>query len=1106
MRNQVVNNPLLYGGMPVQLTQATANDNNVNDNHDQDDSEHLCLPFDRCADDEPDLSSPQWFEDVGDEVTEDVSVFSKNSLSEDDSSLVDEDVVNLDDSNTQTATALLPGAWANVLGGNQTMMAEIYYEGMMRGASLSLMDDLVQLFRTRAKQGFDIGALPRRDTFMNNLRGGMGNAAPPKPIQVQVPGGPVIPKFPLLGQIMDLIHSSDFHHSENLVLNIDQSTRFGRYEAPEGDVNLEVNSGKWYEDTYSALVTDRANEWLFPLIFYIDKTGTDAMQRFPLEPLMVTTSVLKQKFREKASCWRHVGFVPPFDLAEGTKQSHHAEENLQVFHRCLSVLLADLVTLQKEPPTVKFILDGVEVKKRLILPVAFVMGDQLSQDKQCGRRAVNAGGAGRIHRRCMCSCLHAACTDSLCQPVRKVDIENIVSLALECKSLFLEPEQKRRAKFAKEVLEKCYSMYAIENAWSTICFGTNEGGIYSATLDDPMHYCDSGSFKYLAEVAFLSMQKVESGKMENFIQGRFRGNRSSVREDLPKGKYTTGFTRTTLLTAAEKVGLIFSLFITLGMEGADSIFSDVLVRMQRKYELDSTDTTNKLPNRGDVYFFTDLKTTASRPIQRKMDRTLTGVKMAVRRMSLHNLTSLFMNTKPDELQTEYLLITVHTYLCWDGEEKVNGHHLSNTEVEFAVHLYQNLRQQEQSVTDERRGKASRNPGPRPSTNNREIRNIKKHGLVRKRETGVGGTAAILTTLAELRTLMLKMLAFHSFIHYFEEVPAIDRLNKKKIQMSLNDLISDFKRCVYRGDDSVDCDTCKLHSHLHLAEDIENFGHPMNWEAGKGERGLKIWAKMAAHTAQKINVTSFTHQSALRIADASLLRKAIGLASTAPVVLVPLHQEAKTRVRSKAHFVWDIQNKVMRSVSKRGKEEMVHTDILHAQVVKYLAQMESNIERGRVEIWKDALLSIDGVPKRVRACSTYDRFGEFYDWVNVEWPADNSLYPARILLIYLDSQGELSAILHGSEWTNSDEIRKNTKITERRTLECSKGMPVLRKIRLADIKDVVYVVEHSARCPSSFGLEGVSQNRQPRKHKFDVVKPRYEWASEFLVDSQWDDIT
>ena len=195
VRKQVVNNTLLsYGGLPVQQTVTTTNDNDVNDDHD--DSEHLCLTFDSCVDDETDFSSPQWFEDVGDEVTED-----------------DDEVTEDDDSslgvgcNTPTATAVLPEAWANrlggnesmmvggnqtesmMVGGNQTMMAEIYYEGMMRGASLSLMDDLLQLFRTRAKQGFDIGSLPRRDTFMKNLRVGMGKRPHPNLFRLKCTGG-----------------------------------------------------------------------------------------------------------------------------------------------------------------------------------------------------------------------------------------------------------------------------------------------------------------------------------------------------------------------------------------------------------------------------------------------------------------------------------------------------------------------------------------------------------------------------------------------------------------------------------------------------------------------------------------------------------------------------------------------------------------------------------------------------------------------------------------------------------------------------------------------------------------------------------------------------
>ena len=63
-----------------------------------------------------------------------------------------------------------------------------------------------------------------------------------------------------------------------------------------------------------------------------------------------------------------------------------------------------------------------------------------------------------------------------------------------------------------------------------------------------------------------------------------------------------------------------------------------------------------------------------------------------------------------------------------------------------------------------------------------------------------------------------------------------------IQRAVNGLVSDYSKIIYRGDNSVDCSTGKIHSHLHLASDIAEFGEPMNWEASKGERGLKVWAK------------------------------------------------------------------------------------------------------------------------------------------------------------------------------------------------------------------------------------------------------------------------
>lgn len=55
-----------------------------------------------------------------------------------------------------------------------------------------------------------------------------------------------------------------------------------------------------------------------------------------------------------------------------------------------------------------------------------VMGDQLSQDTLCCRRKANAGGAGRVHRSCMCSYLHSDDPLHKCTPVPKKLIDDIL--------------------------------------------------------------------------------------------------------------------------------------------------------------------------------------------------------------------------------------------------------------------------------------------------------------------------------------------------------------------------------------------------------------------------------------------------------------------------------------------------------------------------------------------------------------------------------------------------------------------------------------------------------------------------------------------------------
>ena len=64
---------------------------------------------------------------------------------------------------------------------------------------------------------------------------------------------------------------------------------------------VEVCAQKWYKETYAEFVTDPQKQFLLPLIFYIDETGTDVFQRYPLEPLMFTFGILRNSIQERSS-------------------------------------------------------------------------------------------------------------------------------------------------------------------------------------------------------------------------------------------------------------------------------------------------------------------------------------------------------------------------------------------------------------------------------------------------------------------------------------------------------------------------------------------------------------------------------------------------------------------------------------------------------------------------------------------------------------------------------------------------------------------------------------------------------------------------------------
>jgi hypothetical protein len=166
------------------------------------------------------------------------------------------------------------------------------------GVSLEFYDILFALLRKHSsKNKVGITKLPKRDTFLKSLRSRISS---PMPIIFQV-GNLQVPHFDILSQICDLLGSFVFKDLNNICVNMDPEQRYKVFVATNNDKFVEVCAHKWYKQTYAEFVKDPQKQILLPLIFYIDETGTDVFQQYPLEPLMFTLGILRNFIRERSS-------------------------------------------------------------------------------------------------------------------------------------------------------------------------------------------------------------------------------------------------------------------------------------------------------------------------------------------------------------------------------------------------------------------------------------------------------------------------------------------------------------------------------------------------------------------------------------------------------------------------------------------------------------------------------------------------------------------------------------------------------------------------------------------------------------------------------------
>jgi hypothetical protein len=276
------------------------------------------------------------------------------------------------------------------------------------GARRGFFDDALTFFLRRcSRKGIDITKAKGCASFMVAMQ---SKVKCPKPVSKKVAGRDVI-YFPFFDSLQDLLRSSAFYDIDNLCANKEEQERFDRFQPTTVSDSSEIMSNEWASNMQDSLVVngnfDPDQDYFLAMQMYGDKTGTDVKQRYPLEPWMFTLAVLRLSERQDLKNWQHLGFIPLQDFAPSKNLPLSPEEKLQQYHDYMSVLLDEVKKVSKAKPMMWVNLRGIWKKNRLHIVLSMVLGDHKSQDFLCGRKVINNGSAGRVHRGCMASAVNS---------------------------------------------------------------------------------------------------------------------------------------------------------------------------------------------------------------------------------------------------------------------------------------------------------------------------------------------------------------------------------------------------------------------------------------------------------------------------------------------------------------------------------------------------------------------------------------------------------------------------------------------------------------------------------------------------------------------------
>ena len=422
------------------------------------------------------------------------------------------------------------------------------------GAPLNAYDKIMKWAGKANATGHKFTLSPRcRSTVVDGLFDRLNlHGIKPKTTNVQLEGGQsaTVTHFDFKEMVMSLLNSRELMQEENLVLPPGNICGTFPPNTPLG----EINTGSWFWNAHQKL-HKKDNDFICPVIPFINKTGTDNKNKLSVKEVVFTLSIYKNSVQNNPKAWRPLGIVKNMIKSEATPNKHKSQgKNHRNYHTQMEFILKSLRECQEAGGFVENLWIGNRCYRvHFKFPVGPLLGDCEGHDVQCMQH--KGHNCNSICRDCDCSMADADNPDVQCNYLKQADMAKLVD----------DQNWDRLQEL---------SHYRSKPCWHKMCMGGDLLGIHGMTPPEILHFYQKGHFHHAVLGLLDNSTEGVKARIDQLVADIVVFVRHQSSRDFPPVNFPRGITSLKNLTCMEHTGVVFMHVLLLNCDKGKKIFVD----------------------------------------------------------------------------------------------------------------------------------------------------------------------------------------------------------------------------------------------------------------------------------------------------------------------------------------------------------------------------------------------------------------------------------------------------------------------------------------------------------------------------------------------------